>query len=262
MSEPDAPPPQRQPIFNLPDVVVVLIAILVGIHSFATICSAPISISNSCSTFAFIPARITVRASADALPGGEGAAIWSFLTYALLHADWGHLGINCLWLAAFGSPLARRFGAARFLLFSAIGAVGGAFLHLACPSRARMSPLIGASAAISAHMAGASRFVFGERRAASRMAMGSEAYRRPAQPLLGHSSATAGWSMFVAVWFGLNLVFGLLGAGERPRLRRDRLGGACRRLRRRPAALSAVRSDPGCRAGRPSLTATPCCSAY
>ena len=32
MSEPDAPPPQRQPIFNMPNVVVFLIAILVLIH--------------------------------------------------------------------------------------------------------------------------------------------------------------------------------------------------------------------------------------
>ena len=34
-----------------------------------------------------------------------------FFTYALIHADMTHLGFNALWLLAFGSPVARRFGA-------------------------------------------------------------------------------------------------------------------------------------------------------
>ncbi len=45
------------------------------------------------------------------LPGGFGAQIWTFFTYALIHADLMHLGFNALWLLAFGSPVARRFGA-------------------------------------------------------------------------------------------------------------------------------------------------------
>ena len=37
------------------------------------------------------------------LPGGFGAQIWTFFTYALLHADLMHLGFNAVWLLAFGS---------------------------------------------------------------------------------------------------------------------------------------------------------------
>ena len=60
-------------------------------------------------------ATIPARCSDGILPGGAGAEIWTFFTYALLHADWMHLGFNAVWLLAFGSPVARRFGMPRFL---------------------------------------------------------------------------------------------------------------------------------------------------
>src|SRR4051794_27674020 len=116
MSDPEAPPPEHQPIFNLPGVVIALIAILVGIQAVREYLLSPELDLELLFTFAFIPARITEAQVTSALPGGDAAAIWSFLTYSLLHADWGHVTINCVWLAAFGSPLARRFGPARFLL--------------------------------------------------------------------------------------------------------------------------------------------------
>ena len=59
-----------------------------------------------------MPARYDASALTDGiLPGGWGAEVWSFFTYALLHADWMHLGFNAIWLLAFASPVARRFGA-------------------------------------------------------------------------------------------------------------------------------------------------------
>src|SRR6476620_6921607 len=102
MSDSDAPPPHREPIFNLPGIVIISLAGLVAIHVLRLHLPRD---QFDWSVLAFIPRRI-----------GQTAAIWSFLTYALLHADWGHLALNCLGLAAFGSPLARRFGAARFLI--------------------------------------------------------------------------------------------------------------------------------------------------
>ena len=66
-------------------------------------------------SLAFVPARYDTSALTDGiLPGGWGAEIWSFFTYALLHADWMHLGFNAVWLLAFASPVARRFGAGAF----------------------------------------------------------------------------------------------------------------------------------------------------
>ena len=55
--------------------------------------------------FAFIPLRVLEPEEFGSIvPGGPAAALWSFVTYALLHADWAHLIFNRLWLAAFGAP--------------------------------------------------------------------------------------------------------------------------------------------------------------
>ncbi len=64
------------------------------------------------------------------LPGGFGADVWTFVTYSLLHGSWMHLGVNGVWLLAFGSAVARRFGVLRFLSFFAVTAAAGAAMHL------------------------------------------------------------------------------------------------------------------------------------
>lgn len=214
MSErPSSPIPAREPVFNLPTVVTAILAVLVGVHVLRTLILDPSSDFAFVLTFAFIPARLTEpRIVGLLLPGGGGAMAWSFVTYALLHADWAHLVFNSLWLAAFGSPLAWRFGPTRFIAFSLVGAVAGAVLHLAIYPGS-MTPLVGASAAISAHMAGASRFIFtaggplgGLRR------RGLAAYQVPA-PDLAEVLGDARVMGFLAIWFGLNLFFGLFGGG-------------------------------------------------
>jgi membrane associated rhomboid family serine protease len=205
--------PERQPAFNLPMVVVASVAILLGIQAIRSLVLNPEQDFQVLLAFAFIPARVIDPAVVGgALPGGEGAALWSFLTYALLHADWSHAIFNVLWLTAFASPLAWRFGPVRFLLFSALGAIGGAALHLALHS-GDLVPMVGASAAVSAHMAGASRFVFaagGPMR--TFQGLGAAAYRQPAEPLLVALSDRR-VLIFLGVWFALNLLFGLLPEG-------------------------------------------------
>ena len=74
-----------------------------------------------------------------------------------------------------------------------------------------MVPLVGASAAISAHMAGAARFAFvGPGPLIGFQGASAAAYRRPAPPL---SMALRDRRVltFLAVWFGTNLLFGLFG---------------------------------------------------
>jgi membrane associated rhomboid family serine protease len=211
MTQPADPPPPRQPAFNLPTVVVVTIAILLGIHAVREYLLSSADDFGLVFALAFIPARITAPETVAAvLPGGVAADVWTFVTYAALHADWTHVGLNCLWLAAFGSPLAWRFGAVRFLTFSVIGAIAGAALHLALhPSD--LTPLVGASAAISAHMAGACRFVFAAGGPIGAMPMaGAGAYRRPAVPLLD-ALRDSRVLIFLGAWFGTNLLFGLFG---------------------------------------------------
>jgi membrane associated rhomboid family serine protease len=210
MSNPeDFRPSRRQPIFNLPPVIVACLAVLVGIHAARTLFLDADTDFDLLLRFAFIPLRVMEpEIVAAAVPGGPAAAYWSFLTYAFFHADWMHLIFNGLWLAAFGSPLALRFGTTRFLLFSAVGAIAGAFLYLFVNADG-VQPMIGASAAISAHMAGASRFVFSAG-GPLRGIGGTADYRRPAAPL-GEAMRDRRVLTFLAVWFGLNLLFGLLG---------------------------------------------------
>ena len=99
--------------------------------------------SRSCCCSAFIPARYDSNILANAAwPGGTAADIWTFVTYALLHADWMHLLFNSVWLLAFGTPLARRFGAARFLAFCAVTAAAGALAHL-MTHFGQMVPMVG-----------------------------------------------------------------------------------------------------------------------
>ena len=101
--------------------------------------------------------------------------------------------------------------------------------------------MIGASAAISAHMAGASRFVFspgpliGGSRSGRLPTAGGAARRR--------CCATRRVLAFLGIWFGHQP--GVRPRRRRrPRQRRHRLAGAYRRVHRRTAAVSVVRSDP------------------
>ncbi len=136
---------------------------------------------------------------------------WTVLTYAFLHADWVHFGINSVWLAAFGAPVARRFGTWRFLAFTAVTAIAGVGAYYLF-HRNNLEPLIGASAAISGMMAAAARFVFvpGAPLDAT-LGFGARAddgaYQRPALPLrrvLSDRRAVA----FIVIWFMANFLFG------------------------------------------------------
>lgn len=213
MTDPSLNPANpRQPVFNLPGVVLVLLVLLAGIHAVREYVLDRDLAIEVLVLFSFIPARVVDPGFLGVpFPGGEAARVWSFLTYAFLHSDWSHLIFNGLWMAAFGSAVAFRFGTARFLLYSAAGAIGGAALHLAVHPTSTI-PMVGASAAISAHMAGAARFVFAAGGPLAGFQRGDPAvvYRRPAPPL---SVAIRDRRVltFLAVWFGLNLAVGLFG---------------------------------------------------
>ena len=175
-------------------------------------------------------------------PGGFGADLWTFFTYAFLHADLLHIGLNLAWLLPFGTALARRFGAWRYVVFMLVMAAAGALAHLVSHPGA-MVPMIGASAAISGAMAAAMRFIFQE--AARWKCGGMESatatrYRVPAAPLLA-TFRDPRFLMFLGVWIGLNRS----SAWARFRSARDgpgnRLAGPYRRLSRRLVAVQRLR---------------------
>jgi len=193
----------------VPPVVIVTIAVLVLVHALRVLVMTDAEDLQFLLTFAFIPARYGINPLAGSLPGGFGADIWTFFSYAFIHADLLHIGLNLAWLLPFGTALARRFGTWRYILFMLVVAAAGAFAHLISHPGAMM-PMIGASAAISGAMAAAMRFVFqrGGPLDAWRGETGGDAYRVAAVPL-GATLRDPRFLAFVAVWIGLNALFGL-----------------------------------------------------
>jgi membrane associated rhomboid family serine protease len=173
----------REPIFNVPAVVLAVAVVLTAIQIGRGFLSEETDFAWLIE-LAFIPAReiswivpsflhgvvergpqgvdesaIAQYQLARYLLAESGPRPWTFLTYSLLHEGWLHLGLNVVVLSALGTPVARRLGALRFLALLVFGAFAGALMHLAVhPSG--VAPLIGASASVSACMGAAARFVF------------------------------------------------------------------------------------------------------
>ncbi len=143
----------REPVFNVPGVIVALLALFVLIHAGRALL-APEADLGFVIEMAFIPARYV-----DGLAASGLAGLTSFVTFNFLHGDLAHLAINSIWLLAMGSAVAKRIGTLRFLAFSFICGLFAALTHL-FTHWGELAPVIGASGAISGHMAAAIRFVF------------------------------------------------------------------------------------------------------
>ena len=246
-ASPPAPTPKRfEPIVNAPTVVLALVGALLACHGAYEF--APEGWQDAAlRDLAFLPARLTLHfwpqrlgvilAQVNVDPAAlvqasilrhfkvldEGAKYCTLLSYAFVHASWAHVGLNSIWIIAFGPPVARRIGAARFLALFAATAVAGALAHwLASPMDAL--PLVGASAADSGIMAGAARFVFqpgaalADRDGASRFGANSrdDVAAPPLFELLRNRRALG----FVVIWMATNFVFGAgaqsLGVSDAP----------------------------------------------
>jgi len=198
---------RREPMINAPGVVTGLIAVFVVVQLAQTLFGADFGLRLMLS-LAFIPLRYTASAAQLAdIPGGQGAAVWSFVTYALVHGGWLHLAVNSVWMLAFGSVLARRLGAWRFLVFSAIAAAFGAGAHLWLYWD-RASVLVGASGAISGQMAGAVRLIFAPPGGLRAITSLDPARVRPLS--LAETFTNGQALIFLGVWLGLALATGAL----------------------------------------------------
>jgi membrane associated rhomboid family serine protease len=204
-------PRSSEPIFNVPPVVITTVAVLIAVHLFRMFALTPNEDDQFVLTFAFIPARYSTNSLAGgSFPGGFGADLWTFFTYAFLHADLLHIGLNLAWLIPFGTALARRFGAWRYVVFMLVTAAAGALAQFISNPQAAV-PMIGASAAISGAMAAAMRFMFQPKGPLETWRDGArdgEAYRVPALPLVA-TFRDARFLLFLAVWMGLNALFGV-----------------------------------------------------
>ena len=182
----------RQPFLHAPASVLLLIAALVLAHVARIAAPAPWP-NEILTQFAFIPARY----GAGFAGGGLLGLAVPFVSHMFLHANFVHLGINCVWLLAFGPIVARRYGTGLFLLFFAVCGVAGAATYLAL-DWGSPAGVIGASGAIS-----------------GLMAAGIRMYPWPGSPQ-GRAMAPIFSStvlLFTGIWLGTNLLFGIFGFG-------------------------------------------------
>src|SRR5215472_6075626 len=98
-----------EPMFNVPSVVVATIVALVIVQLGRQFLLSADDDIEFLLWFAFIPARyVPELASRLAVPGGLGADIWTFVTYALIHGNWLHLAVNSVWLLPLSGVLCHH----------------------------------------------------------------------------------------------------------------------------------------------------------
>jgi len=224
----------REPIVNVPTIVLGLIAVMVGIEFVVDRLDSD-TVTEIVLAYGFVPADLADRFSGDVLRhvadlassvSGDPVlsdraeiALYlrahpslvplSLVSYAFIHGGWMHVFVNSAWLLAFGSLVARRLGAIRFLILFIVSAIGGALVHfIVYPDD--VMPVIGASGAISGVMAAAIRFMFQPGEALSGFSLNrSGHFSAPALPLKRVLSDRR-VLRFVLLWMGVNIVTGLL----------------------------------------------------
>jgi membrane associated rhomboid family serine protease len=203
---------KEPPAFNVPGIVLAFLVAIIGAYGLFSGLSEQ-SRDSILVYFALFPARFIPSAAHPEIvfPGGFAGDLWTLVSYTFLHGSWTHVIVNSIWLLAFGSPIARRIGTLRFTLFYFVcGAIGG-LTHVAL-NGGSLTPVIGASAAISGLMGGAARFVFlanGPLGGLGGNAGPSSAPR--AQASIRRALTDRRVLIFIAVWIGLNFLFGPTG---------------------------------------------------
>jgi membrane associated rhomboid family serine protease len=188
---------QREPIFNVPSVVVWLLGIFFAMHALRYALPEP---DGEWLTLAlgFIPDRLS--GASEGLPGGRVAAVTSLVTHVFVHGDMTHLLVNSAWLLAFGTPVARRLDAVRFLAFFLLSGVAGALFFLAVNAGSQ-TVVVGASGAISGLMGAAFRFLFRAISDGDAKSLDQQSHRPPVMSLSDTLrdrralAAIAGWTV-------------------------------------------------------------------
>jgi len=171
---------QHEPLFNLPSLLLVVVAMLIGLHLWVEYGLNPWQRFNFFLKFGFTPldfydfhitgdpkfnniTQVILTYVLLFMGEGEwgefGLNLMRLVSYSFLHGDLAHLGLNLIWLVIFGAPLCRRFGSMRFLLFWVVMAILSALVHFAFHLTSPV-PMIGASGVVSGLMGVAARYGF------------------------------------------------------------------------------------------------------
>ncbi|MGH6763195.1 MAG: rhomboid family intramembrane serine protease [Phyllobacterium sp.] len=191
-------PASSEPIFNIPGVVLFFLVVSIGIYLAQSYLLGDEANSWLLLYLAFIPVRFSQYGGFSDI-----TAWWTTISYSFLHGSFAHVAVNMVWLAAFGSPLAGRIGTVRMVAFWVLTAVAAAFTHYLLYSDS-LTPLVGASGAISGMMGAAARFGF------RRVQRGRlPAFAGPLLPVMLTLTLRPVLA-FLGVWLAINVVTGLI----------------------------------------------------
>lgn len=192
-------PQQRVPVFNLPTGILAALAVLGAIYAAQSLFLSASAAEWLAVTFGFLPLRYIYPLSEQAYEW-----LWTPVTYSLLHGSLEHLAFNGLWLAAFGTPVVRRIGNLRFVVFWIASSAAGAAVH-AGVNWGQPTIMIGASGVVSALMGAACRFAFGS----SGRAVSHYTGTQPARLSIGETLSLRTVRVFIIFWFLGNIAIAL-----------------------------------------------------
>ena len=192
----------REPIFNVPAVVVGLVAVFAVVHVARELLGED-DADWLVIALAFVPGRYGELGAE--VPGAPWAAATSFFTHMLVHGNVSHLVINSAWLLAVGTPIARRLGVARFVGFFTLCGVAGAGLF-GVVHWAEMVPMVGASGAISGLMGAVFRLLYAAHDMSGRMLLREHPEVAPCLSLVETFTDRPALTA-IAVWVIVNFVF-------------------------------------------------------
>ncbi|MEL4069362.1 rhomboid family intramembrane serine protease [Ochrobactrum sp. GPK 3] len=190
-----------EPIFNIPGVVIALIGICVAVYVYQNYLISEQQNYEFMLNFSLIPARFSMAGGFS-----DPAGLFTLISYSFMHGGIEHIVVNMIWLAAFGSPLAGRIGTARMIIFWIFTAIIAGLTHYAVYPDS-VTPLVGASGAISGMMGASARYGF------RRVNSGRRAeFAGPVLPV-GFTLTLKPVLTFVGVWFVINIITGLYTTG-------------------------------------------------
>jgi len=130
------------------------------------------------------------------LTSGHLGSVSTVLTSMFLHGGWGHLILNMWSLYIFGDNVEEKLGRVRYLLFYALTGFAAALAHAAVDPDSPL-PMVGASGAISGVLAAYMR-LFPRARIITLVPI----------VIFFIIREWPAW-LYVVVWFGIQLLFGL-----------------------------------------------------
>mgnify|MGYP001369271159 CR=1 FL=1 len=197
----------REPIFNVPGVILALLCLLGLVHAFRNYALSDETDTLVMLAMALIPARYT--GALEQLPGGWPSALYSPFTHMLVHADATHLGLNAAWLLVFGAIVARRLGGLRLVVFTVLTGLAGA-LTFSLVHWGALLPMVGASGAVSGLMGGAIRLLHAVMRVGGMRDIGMAA-NFVALPGIAETLRDRQVAIIIAVTLVINLALGASG---------------------------------------------------